>query len=282
MLDTEVKKRAEKHELDKLKLEISKYVDKEVDRLERVVQSSVDGVKIDLDNLRREFEAFKNNDFKKLQDRVTALEKRLKELAAQLARHIDECQGGNRGNNTADLEALQNLANRMDHVEQKINDNENNFARWYKDLKDELNQKVDISALHELEKLLLDRQNELTKALTKQFADKGETKKALKILERQMKNLFDVYLSKGMNNNEEDAMFSKKPLQGLSCASCEKDLINMYGKRVEFMPWSKLPFRDPADRLARVGQGFSKMLSMINPDHLSQAGSKMQHVSHTM
>ena len=75
MLDTEVKKRAEKHELDKLKLEISKYVDKEVDRLERVVQSSVDGVKIDLDNLRREFEAFKANDFKKLQDRVTALEK---------------------------------------------------------------------------------------------------------------------------------------------------------------------------------------------------------------
>jgi len=65
-------------------------------------------------------------------------------------------------------------------------------------------------------------------------------------------------------------MFSKKPLGGLSCASCEKDLHNMYGKKVEFMPWSKMPFRDPADRISRVGQGFSKLLSMINPDQLSR------------
>lgn len=64
-------------------------------------------------------------------------------------------------------------------------------------------------------------------------------------------------------------MFNKKHLCGYSCASCEKDLVNLYGKKVEFMPWSKLPFRDPSERIARVGQGFSKMLSMINPDQLS-------------
>ena len=79
-------------------------------------------------------------------------------------------------------------------------------------------------------------------------------------------------------------MFSKKPLGGLSCASCEKGLVDMYGKRVEFMPWNKLPFRDPAERIARVGQGFSKMLSMINPDQLSrydQNGSKMGGGGHS-
>ena len=43
----------------------------------------------------------------------------------------------------------------------------------------------------------------------------------------------------------------------------------MYGKRVDFMPWNKLPFRDPAERIARVGQGFSKMLSQVNPDYMS-------------
>ena len=48
-------------------------------------------------------------------------------------------------------------------------------------------------------------------------------------------------------------MFSTKPLGGLSCASCEKGLVDMHGKRVEFMPWNKLPFRDPAERIARVG-----------------------------
>lgn len=70
---------------------------------------------------------------------------------------------------------------------------------------------------------------------------------------------------------EEDTMFSKQKLsRGMSCASCEKDLNNLCGKRVEFMPWGKMPFRDPADRIARVGQGFSKMLSMISPENISR------------
>ena len=94
------------------------------------------------------------------------------------------------------------------------------------------------------------RLNDIVAALTKQFADKAETKKALKLLERQVKNLYDLFMSKGNGNNEDEAMFMKK---GYDCASCEKGLINLYGKKVEFMPWSKLPFRDPSERIARVG-----------------------------
>jgi len=39
-----------------------------------------------------------------------------------------------------------------------------------------------------------------------------------------------------------------------------------------------MPYRDPAERIARVGQGFSKMLSMINPDQLTryEQASKFQ------
>jgi hypothetical protein len=47
-------------------------------------------------------------------------------------------------------------------------------------------------------------------------------------------------------------MFTKKPLGGMSCASCEKDIINLYGKKVDFLPWNKFPFRDPSERIARV------------------------------
>ena len=39
------------------------------------------------------------------------------------------------------------------------------------------------------------------------------------------------------HENEDDAMFTKKPLGGMSCASCEKDVINLYGKKVDFLPW---------------------------------------------
>lgn len=73
-------------------------------------------------------------------------------------------------------------------------------------------------------------------------------------------------MSRGGNDSNEEAMFSKRPLGGLSCASCEKDLTNLNGKKVEYMPWGKLPFRDPTERIARVGQGFSKMLSMVDPN----------------
>ena len=77
--------------------------------------------------------------------------------------------------------------------------------------------------------------SDIVKALTKQFADKADTRKALKIHEKQFQNLYNLIMSKNGGENEEDAMFSKKPLGGLSCASCEKGLIDMHGKRVEFM-----------------------------------------------
>lgn len=98
--------------------------------------------------------------------------------------------------------------------------------------------KADIGALKELEKMLLDRLNDIVKGLTKQLADKNDTKKALKLLERQLKNLYDLFMSRGApGENEDDAMFTKKPLGGMSCASCEKDIVNLYGKKVDFLPW---------------------------------------------
>lgn len=116
----------------------------------------------------------------------------------------------------------------------------NEFSRWLKEMQDSLNGKADLSALADLEKLLMERINEIVKALTKQLADKNDTKKALKILEKQLKNLYELFMSRGGGGDhahEDDAMFTKKPLGGTSCASCEKDIINLQGRKVDFMPW---------------------------------------------
>ena len=68
-------------------------------------------------------------------------------------------------------------------------------------------------------------------------------------------------MSKGAGNeNEDDAMFTKKPLGGMSCASCEKDLINISGMPVDYYAWKKMPARNQPDRIARYGQGYSKLL----------------------
>ena len=69
---------------------------------------------------------------------------------------------------------------------------------------------------------------------------------------------------------EEDAMFTRKPLGGLSCASCEKGLTDMYGKKVGYMPWNRLPFRDPQERISKVGKGFYKMTSIAGNETISR------------
>lgn len=58
-------------------------------------------------------------------------------------------------------------------------------------------------------------------------------------------------------------MFTRKPYGPVTCASCEKDIINLGGQKADYLVWKRLPFREPNDRIAKYGQGFSKMLNMI-------------------
>ena len=90
-----------------------------------------------------------------------------------------------------------------------------------------MNNKVDYDKLKELEEKILGLLEDRIRQLIKQLADKNETKKNLKMLEKQLKNLLDVFMQKQNSPDEENAMFSKKPLGGFSCASCEKNLINL-------------------------------------------------------
>ena len=72
------------------------------------------------------------------------------------------------------------------------------------------------------------RFNDTIGTLIKQFADKTETKKLIKMLERQIKNLYDLIMSKN-GDKEDDGLFSTKHLCGFNCAACSKNLVNLYG-----------------------------------------------------
>jgi len=54
------------------------------------------------------------------------------------------------------------------------------------------------------------------------------------------------------NHTEEDAMFTKKYVGPVDCASCEKGIVNLNGLRAENIAWNRLPFREPNERIARV------------------------------
>lgn len=52
-------------------------------------------------------------------------------------------------------------------------------------------------------------------------------------------------------------MFTKKYVGPVHCASCEKGIVNLEGKMADKVHWNRLPFREPGERIARYGKGFS-------------------------
>lgn len=74
-------------------------------------------------------------------------------------------------------------------------------------------------------------------------------------------------------------MFTKKPLGGLSCASCERNITNLSGQMADYQPWKKLPFREPNERLSKYGPGFSKILSSMRPDQLDQSRIEQSQIT---
>ena len=117
------------------------------------------------------------------------------------------------------------------------------------DLYNELLKKADINGLKALEASLL-RLNDLINDLVNQFADKVENDKAHKLLQKNLKNLYDLFMSLKGDGTEDDPMFTAK---GLFCASCTKGVQNMLGFRADHTAWQNFPFKDPGSRMQKMG-----------------------------
>jgi hypothetical protein len=129
-----------------------------------------------------------------------------------------------------------------------------------KEVESELDKKVDKSDLVEYERVMRERMDILEKSLSK---TKGELKKAMRILDDRIKRVGDQVHSRGPSLEKDDAMFSRKPLDGFKCASCEKGLTNMIGMPAEHHNWNRMPKKDN-ERIPMMGQGFSRMLMTLN------------------
>ena len=131
-----------------------------------------------------------------------------------------------------------------------------------------LKQKADLSDLEDLKNFLLGKLDEFAIACNKKFADKNETTNNFKYLEDQLKKILEMLSKKDSSNNEADNwLLAKKPINGYSCAACESYIGDLRDDAYKFIPWNKMPLRDPNDQLYRKGNGFSKMLQMLNFDN---------------
>ena len=131
-----------------------------------------------------------------------------------------------------------------------------------------LDTKANLSDLEDLKNFILAKLEELALACNKKFADRNETANNLKYLEDQIRKLFELLSTskKDTINEADNWLLAKKPISGYSCAACESVIGNLRDDANKFIPWNKLPLRDPGDKLYRMGNGFSKMLQMLNFD----------------
>ena len=210
------------------------------------------------------------------QVQIDAINKRLDGLFSQMLSRKNE--GGDQP--VIDIDFSQYLSKTdFDKYKKEANNEFKKIWDEISNIKDLINKifstlktKANISDLEELKKLLLSKLEELALACNKKFADKNETANNLKYLEDQLKKILELISTKKDTVNEADNwLIAKKPITGYSCAACESVIGNLKDDQNRFIPWNKLPLRDPGDKLYRMGNGFSKMLQMLTFDSYGNA-----------
>ena len=154
---------------------------------------------------------------------------------------------------------------------QKENEkNEKNFETIQiiiKEIAETMKKKVNDEDMKNFEILFNNRLEELKLMCGKKFSDKTETSKNIKFLDQQIKYLLDIYVKsndKKDNINNNNWLIAKKPIGGFSCVACENYLGDLKNDG-NFVAWNKYPKKDK-EKNYRVGNGFSRMLNMLNLD----------------
>jgi hypothetical protein len=127
--------------------------------------------------------------------------------------------------------------------------------------------KVSDKDLKTLEDYLSAKIEEMRINTHRKYADKNETSKNIKYLDSQIKHITEVYIKK--MEKGDNWLIASKPMGGFKCASCESYLGDL-NENNQHLPWNKIPNRDPSERLYRVGNGFSRMLQMLNIDNVDK------------
>ena len=160
----------------------------------------------------------------------------------------------------------------LEDFKSNINKTINNFHKEFQDMKTEildknskfLGSQASLKDLKNLEDDLLLKMDELYSSVNDKFAEKNLLIRNNKILELKMKHIVENYKK---TDKSDTWLLSKIPI-GHLCASCESYLGDIKDTaNTKYVPWNKYPTKDSADKLYRVGAGYSRMLQMISPDN---------------
>ena len=147
-----------------------------------------------------------------------------------------------------------------------INDNFINSRKLLDELIDSVRNRTSFKDLKALEDAIMSKMEDLKNTFAKKFADKTELNRVMKYLDQQIRNIIQIYIKK--IEKGDNWLLSKKPISSNLCASCESYIGNIKENNNDtiYIPWNKYPVKDPNDKLYRMGNGYSKMLQMIQVD----------------
>ena len=157
-----------------------------------------------------------------------------------------------------------------------VNDNFTHLRRLVDSILDSLKNKPSYRDIKVLEEELLVKMEELKVATAKKFAERIETTKNFKYLDQQIKHILQVYITK--DSKSDNWLLAKRPLNSNLCASCEAYIGDLKDNS-NFPPWNtRYPNKEPSDKYYRLGNGFSKMLQILNVDENEKknAGNNIQ------
>ena len=209
----------------------------------------------DLQNLKRKLEA--------INIKIYELDTNFQELLTKKNINFEKNRHNIDASKFLEIKVFEEFKTKIIKEFTNVNENFNHLRKLADSILDSLNNKSSFKDIKALEDDILAKIEDIKLTNAKKYAERVETIKNIKYLDQQIKQIIQYYIKK----NEKDGnswLIAKKPLNGNLCASCEA-YIGDLKDNTNYIPWNKYPNRE-VEKLYRLGNGFSKMLQMIQID----------------
>ena len=138
------------------------------------------------------------------------------------------------------------------------------LKKLFDDIINKEKDKTSITDLENMRDLILKKIEELFLNQNEKYSSNFSN---LEVLQEQFKKLLELLAIK--EEEKENWLIAKKPINGYSCASCESFIGDLKNDKNKFIHWNKMPTRErdlTGEKFYRIGNGYSRLLQMINFD----------------
>ena len=202
------------------------------------------------------------NDIKKLNEKINSLLSNLYGINNDELKQ-DSDYVNNKNFMFASKNELEQYKAKTDEELRNIYEKIEELNKLYEKLFNQIKDKCTLNDLDQMKNLILEKTQELFVGMKNKNVDNY----SLQILQKNFKKLVELLAEK---EERDKWLLSKKNISGHLCASCENYLGILKDDTNRHIHWKKLPIKikdnDNTDKLYKIGNGYSRLLSLINFD----------------